>query len=193
MLLAENILNDPKCLRWFRVCMLLEFCGKQILKDIFHIDLRAPEKCPEKLYKFLSSYKCQLQFLNSEEHKKVYPLNENTDEEKFDVPLYAKIINAILGAHLVGTDEYCKQKRKQMEKDKNFTNWLRHWRNELFHKGDKHLSELEFMETWKEVSEEFLKYNVDEALVKDLKNCNIFSDAKYQKIAFFLLSQGRNV
>ena len=33
----------------------------------------------------------------------------------------------------------------------------------LFHKGDKHLSDLEFMETWQEVSKEFLKYHVDDA------------------------------
>ena len=100
MLSAENILKDPKCLRWFCACLQLEFCGKQILKVMFHIDLRASDKYPEEFYNFLSSYKRQLKFPNSEEHEKVYPQNGNTDEEKFDVPLYTKITNAILGTHL---------------------------------------------------------------------------------------------
>ena len=87
---------------------------------MFHIDLRASEKYPEEFYNFLSSYKRQLKFPNSEEHEKVYPQNGNTDEEKFDVPLYTKITNAILGTHL--RTACCKQKQEQMEKDKKFAN-----------------------------------------------------------------------
>ena len=112
---------------------------------MFHIDLRASEKYPEEFYNFLSSYKRQLKFPNSEEYEKVYPQNGNTDEEKFDVSLYTKITNAILDTHL--RTACCKQKQEQMEKDKKFANCARCWRNMLFHKGDKDIFQIQSL--WK--------------------------------------------
>ena len=187
---AKDILNDPERLRWCRLYMLLDYFGKQILKDIFHVKIRAPDNGTKGLYDFLSDFKCRLQFLKSEEAEKVYPQNKKTDEENFDISLFAKVIIAILG-YYHGSNQFCEQKQKQIEKDIDFTKWLRNRRNWLSHKGDKRLSELEFKKAWQEVSKVFGDYGVDGGSFKDLENGDIFSNVKYWEKSLFNLSQGR--
>ena len=187
---AKDILNDPERLSWCRLYMLLEFFGKQILKDIFHVNICAPENGTKSLYDFLSDFKCELQSLNSEEFKKVYPQNKKTDEEKFDISLFTKVIIAILNGYH-GSNNFCERKQKEIEKDRNFIHWLRNQRNWLSHRGDKRFSKLEFKEVWQEVSKVFRDYGVDEASVKDLENPDIFANVKCWEDILFNLSQGR--
>lgn len=190
MTLAKDILNNPERLRWCRLYMLLDFFGKKILKDIFHVNIGAPDNGTKGLYNFLSDFKCELQSLNSEECKKIYPQNKKTDEENFDISLFTKVIIAILNCYH-GSNHFCEQKQKEIEKDKNFTHWLRNQRNWLSHRGDKRLSELEFKKAWQEVSKVFRDYGVDEASVKDLENYDIVANVRYWEDILFNLSQGR--
>ena len=188
----KNILNNLGYLRWYRFTILLDCYGKQILKQIFHTDMRAPKNGTEELYNFLLHFKPQLQNrIFQLEYEKIYPPNRITDEEKFDISLFGRIIIAILEFYKEN-NQFPRQKLNQIEKDKKFVYSLMKWRNWLCHEGNKCLSESTFEEKWQEAVVSFQCYRVvDMASVNDLKNCDVFSNTKYQDRASLLLQQGR--
>ena len=191
MLSENDILNHPGRLRWYRFSILLDIFGKQILAQIFHKTLLAPDNCTKALYRFLSEFKKQFKKkLFKDELPKVFPPSEITDEGKFDISLFAKIINTILNEY--ETDNiFSQHDPKDIKKAKDCISAIKTWRNLLCHE-EKVLSELSFEESWREAEDYCQSYGVDIASASHIKTGNIFSDVneKIQERACSLL-QGR--
>ena len=184
---SENdILNYPGRLRWYRFSILLDIFGKPILAQIFHKTLLAPDNCTKELYSFLLEFKKKLN-LFKDEHPKVFPPNEITDEEKFDISLFGKIINTIWNKYET-EKKFSQQDPKDIKKAKDCIASIKKWRNLLCHE-EKVLSELSFEEFWQEAEDYFQNYGVDMASASHIKTGNIFSDEneKVQESARLLL------
>ena len=99
------------------------------------------------------------------------PSNGITDESKFALTLYAKLLEVLF-----------KAKYRPM-----FTN-LRKCRNDLFHMGNKEMSELDFEIKWNDTCKMLKSHGFTES-VKDLKNGNLPAEEELRKIVADFESQ----
>ena len=188
----ENNLMNPGRLRWCRCRILLCHCGMEILKHIFHSDekIQAPQD-GQKLYNFLTCYQNQFfEIKDGHELEKLFPQSGITNEEKFDISLYGKVIIAILN-YFCNNRQLSQKQLSEIKKDINVTKWLMKKRNELAHNTRLSLSSREFEEMWKEAFSFFQGYGFDMTSFRDLKDDDIFVIEKYKDIALHFLSQGR--
>lgn len=193
---AKDISINPGHVRWFRLEILLEYYGKEVLKKIFHRNIRAPDNGTKDLYDFLLKFKNTLQ-IYPEERIKLFPPSGITYEEEFDISLFGRIIRTILCIYCKNkNNDFSQQDLIHVKKDINFTNMIMNWRNTLYHEGDKDITEIKFEEWWYKILSRLSSQTycpVDMASVSDLKDGDIFSNNKYQGRAQFLLCQGRVV
>ena len=100
------------------------------------------------------------------------PSNGITDESKFDVTLYTSLIDVMF-----------KPKYNRLIKD------LRNNRNHIYHMANKDISESDFEKEWNSACAMLQGHGFAE-MVEDLKNCNLFTIKKLQKILDSIPSEG---
>ena len=145
---AKDISINPGHVRWFRLEILLDHYGKEILKKIFHRNIRAPDNGIKDLYNFLLKFENTLQ-IYPEEYIKLFPTSGITYEEEFDISLFGRIIRTILCIYRKNkNNDFSQQDLIHIKKDINFTNMIMNWRNMLYHEGDKDITEIKFEEWW---------------------------------------------
>ena len=93
------------------------------------------------------------------------PSTGKTDQSKFDVTLFTSIIDVKYG-----------------NKYRLLVNDLKKARNELFHEGDKSISDFHFNQLWNDTSQMLVKHGFDPILVDDLKEFNRVSLQKFSDI-----------
>ena len=148
--------------KWLRVVGLVHFAGKKICHDLLHTKEGLPTD-GEDLYIYLSFHK---QYINPEKFQSelLYPPNEITDESKFDITLYTRVIHGLYGT-----------KYKRLLDD------LRNLRNTEFHKGNIDLTEAEFKELWEKASNILESHDFDMNLVTELRDCGFSQLHKYSE------------
>ena len=170
--------------RWYRVHTLLDYYGRPILIDVLYSKLKAP-KSGKQMFMVLKQFQSKL--TDPKDRKILYPENEMTDVGNFDIPLLVKVINAILESR--DYSQTSKDVKNQIARFKFLANKLTHYRNLLYHKPSKDLSESRFDEIWGELCD-LLKTRVNMVEMNELKTCDIFSNSKYQDTVIFVCYQG---
>ena len=145
---------------WLRLVTLIDYAGVHLCRDVLH----AREGLPtdgKKLYQRLREY--DIQGLRRTQREVIFPKNENTDEDKFDITLYAYLIQKMFSSRY-----------------NDLIMTLRDIRNDLCHMANKKISESNFRLRWDRICAELqrLGFNkpVDELKtgslpsIKTLKN-----------------------
>ena len=158
--------DDSTCQRyekWLRVVTLVHFGCKKICFDLLHIEERLPTD-GEELYIYLAFHKQSINPQHFQEHVLFPPDKITTDESKFDVALYTRIIQGLFGT-----------KYNMLLDD------LRKLRNKEFHRGNIQLTKEEFIELWRETSSILESHGFDMDLVDGLKDCEFSQLHKYSE------------
>ena len=147
---------------WLRLVTLIDRAGNKIWYDILHIKegLRTDGNL---LYNFLKNDK---QHINPTRGQLVilYPQNQITDESKFDLTLYTRIIHGLYGYRY-----------------KEFFDDIRDLRNTEFHRGRTKISDAEFQNLWSRASSLLRKHNFDMSSIAGLKYCKFSRPQQYGK------------
>ena len=114
---------------WLRLVTLIDHAGKKICYDIFHIKEGLPTD-GNLLYNFLKNNKQQMNQTRSQ-LVILYPQNQITDESKFDLTLYTRIIYGLYGRRYT-----------------DFLDDIRDLRNTEFLRGRSKISDAEFQNLW---------------------------------------------
>ena len=147
---------------WLRLMTLIDHAGKKICYDILHIKERLPTD-GKSLYNILENF---IQYINPtrDQYFILCPQNQITDESRFDLTLYTRIIH--------GLYRY---------KYKEFLDDIRNLRNTEFHRGRTKISEIEFQNLWCRASTVFKKHNFDMVSVAGLRDCEFSRPQEYGK------------
>ena len=145
--------------KWLRLVTLTDYGGTQLCKEVLHIKECFPYDGAQ-LYQKLEFYKDKMQYKDQKEI--ICPSNRITNESKFDISLYTKLIEVIF-----------KSKYKTMISE------LRKKRNHLHHMAVKDICDSEFETEWSSICDMLQKYGFTEN-VKDLKNDNLLANEKLQ-------------
>ena len=147
--------------RWFRLVSLIDYAGRQLCKEVLHST--EGYSCDGRtLYVELEPYKEKMQY--QDQKLILCPSNGITDESKFDLTLYTKLLEVLF-----------KPKYASMIRD------LRKYRNKLFHMGNKHMSELDFEFRWSDTCKMLRSHGFTES-VNDLKNGSLPAEEELRKI-----------
>ena len=160
--------NYQRSERWFRLVSLIDYAGRQLCKEVLY-SKESFSRDGRQLYVELEPYKEKMQY--REQKLILCPSNGITDESKFALTLYAKLLEVLF-----------KAKYRPM-----FTN-LRKCRDDLFHMGNKEMSELDFEIKWNDTCKMLKSHGVTES-VKDLKNGNLPAEEELRKIVADFESQ----
>ena len=155
--------------KWLRLVTLNNYAGTILCKDVLHTKEGLPVDGAQ-LYQKLLVYKDQMKFNDQKEI--LCPSNGITDESKFDVTLYTSLIDVMF-----------KSKYNRLIKD------LRNNRNHIYHMANKDISESDFEKEWNNACAMLQGHGFAE-MVKDLKNCNLFTIRKLEKILDSIPSEG---
>ena len=153
--------NYQRSERWFRLVSLIDYAGRQLCTEVLH-SKEGLSRDGRKLYVELKCYKDKMQF--SKQKEILCPSNGITDENKFDLTLYTKLLEVL-----------SKAKYGSMVKN------LRKYRNDLIHMGDKCMPELDFENKWNDTCN-MLRAHGFTASVNDLKNGNLPTEEKLREI-----------
>lgn len=145
---------------WIRVVVMIDYAGKQLCSEILHKNYDLPTD-GGKLYYRLERYKNKMQYKIHQEI--LCPLNKVIDEKKFDLLIYAIVIDSVSGG-----------------KYKELLDPLGDIRNKIFHMEDKAISIAEFETLWEEAGAELLKHGFDVNSLNFLKTCNLYSSEEWQ-------------
>lgn len=116
--------------KWLRLVTLIEYGGTVLCKKILHRTEGLPNDGAQLFYQLLPYKKC-MQF--DDQKQILCPLNKITDESKFDITLYTRLIEKMfVGRHNL------------LIKD------LRKTRNDLHHLANKDISDSDFEKTMEE-------------------------------------------
>ena len=118
--------------KWLRLVTLIDFAGAKLCNHVLHTKEGLPSDCKE-LYQWLKKYQNDM---DNYQKKVLCPSNRETDESKFDIWPYGKLIKAIFN------DKY-----GAVAGD------LRIARNDLHHTIVKDLSKLDFEKNLKSICE----------------------------------------
>ena len=154
--------------KWLRLITLIDYAGLKLCKDVLHKAEGLPDDGAQ-LFCRLKDYKNKMQYRSQKEI--LCPPNGITDESKFDITLYTKLIDVMF-----------KPKYDLLIKD------LRDNRNDLCHMANKDISESEFEKRWKHLCEMLKRHDFTEK-VEDLENSNLLAVTKLGKILDFIISQ----
>ena len=140
---------------WLRLVVLVDYAGRQICRHVvFH-----REKLPSDGKKLCVKLKplVSKRHYHQDQRELLCPSSGKADHNKFDLTLWTGIIQDLFG------DKY-----------KSFRDDLRKARNNLFHLGNKELSDHEFKQLWESNIQMLDHYGFNTKLVGDLETCNIF-------------------
>ena len=155
--------------KWLRLVTLNNYAGTILCKDVLHTKEGLPVDGAQ-LYQKLLVYKDQMKF--NDQKDILCPSNGITDESKFDVTLYTSLIDGMF-----------KSKYNRLIKD------LRNNRNHIYHMANKDISESDFEKEWNNACAMLQGHGFAE-MVEDLKNCNLFTIRKLEKILDSIPSEG---
>ena len=154
--------------KWLRLVTLIDYAGLKLCKDVLHKKEGLPDDGAQ-LFQKLKPYENKMQYKSQKEI--LCPSNGITDESKFDITLYTKLIEVMF-----------KPKYNLLIQS------LRDNRNDLCHMANKDISESEFEKKWKHLCEMLKKHDFTEN-VEDLKNSNLLAVKKIEKILDSIISQ----
>ena len=170
MTTASN--NIPKKYeKWLRVAILIDYGGTCLCHDVLHKKENLPTG-GQKLYKELEPLKRKICRFKDQEDV-LCPKNGITDENEFDLTLYANIIY-----------------NKFPKKYDSLVADLRNSRNREFHRGNKNLTDKEFDQLWNDTKQMLHNHGFDLQLVVDLKTCALSSSQQFNDITAKIV-QGR--
>ena len=154
--------------KWLRLVTLIDYAGRQLCQEVLHKQEGLP--CDgAQLYSKLEPYKGKMQY---EDQKKILcPSNGITDESKFDLTLYTKLISVMY-----------KPTYDSLIQD------LRDYRNHLYHMGNKDMSESTFDHEWKSAYNMLQVHNFTETM-DDLKKGHLPPTKELRKIEDSLKGQ----
>ena len=153
--------NYQRSEKWFRLVSLIDYAGRQLCKEVLHST--EGYSCDGRtLYVELEPYKEKMQY--QDQKLILCPSNGITDESKFDLTLYTKLLEVLF-----------KPKYASMIRD------LRKYRNKLFHMGNKQMSELDFEFRWSDTCKMLRSHGFTES-VNDLKNGSLPAEEELRKI-----------
>ena len=161
MATAEDISQEYE--NWLRLTTLVDFAGRTLCRDVLFNKETLP-KDEVELCKELEPLKSKICRYPDQE-KTLCPPSGKTDYSKFDVTLFTSIISVKYG-----------NKHKPLVDD------LRKARNDLFHKGDKSLSDSDFNQLWTDTSQMLVGHGFDPTLVDAVKECDCSSLQKFKGI-----------
>ena len=159
------LLDNSVCKRyekWLRLVGLVHFGCKKICYDLLHTKEGLPTDGGD-LYIYLSFHKQNIK-PEKFQWELLYPPNEITDESKFDITLYTRVIHGLYGT-----------KYERLLYD------LRKLRNTEFHRGKIQLREAEFKELWEKASNILKSHDFDMNLVAGLRDCEFSQVQKYSE------------
>ena len=157
--------------RWLRVMILIDYGGRQVCQNILFNQEELPMDGVG-----LQNELLHLRNLNKNQREKVFPSNgEPPDYKTFDVTLLTDIIRAKFGARY-----------------RSVVHDLKHWRNEIFHRGNKGLSIDEFRQLWRNISDMLQHHGFDLGSIKfkpirDLEVYDIILHQDYRHIIEFIV------
>ena len=161
MATAKDISQEYE--NWLRLTTLVDFAGRSLCRNV----LFKLEKLPEdevQLFKVLEPIKSKI--CHFQEQKEILcPSAGKTDHSKFDVTLFTSILKVKYG-----------------NKHKILVDDLRKARNQLFHKGNKSISDFRFNQLWKDISQMLVKHGFDPTLVDELEKYDRVSLQKFSDI-----------
>ena len=161
MAAAEDISEEYE--NWLRLTTLVDFAGRTLCRDVLFNKENLPENEVE-LFKELEPLKSKI--CRYPDQKEILcPPTGKTDHSNFDVTLFTSIISVKYG-----------------NKYKPLVDNLRKARNDLFHKGNKSLSENDFNQLWNDTSQMLVGHGFDPKLVNAVKECDRFSLKKLKGI-----------
>ena len=146
---------------WLRLVVLIDYGGTKLCKEVLHTKEGLPED-GSQLYHKLLPYKDKMQYLDQKEI--VSPQSGITDEGKFDITLYTKLIEKMF-----------KGRHQDLIKD------LRKNRNDLHHMASKDISNSDFEKRWKSACDMLHRHGFTKK-VDDLKTGNLLTIEKLEKI-----------
>ena len=147
--------------RWLRLVSLIDYAGRELCAEVLHSTEGFPRD-GRQLYGKLKSYKGKIQYKDQKEI--LCPSNGITDESKFDLTLYTNLLQVLF------KDKY-----------NSMMNNLRKYRNELFHMGEKCMSESDFENKWNDTCNMLRAHGFTKS-VKNLKNGNLPAEEELKKI-----------
>ena len=150
--------NHENCLR---LVVLIDYGGLKLCKEVLHTKEGLPED-GSQLYHELLPYKDKMQYPDQKEI--LCPQSGITDESKFDITLYTKLIEKVF-----------KARHRDLIKD------LRQNRNNLHHMANKDISDPVFEKRWKSACDMLQRHGFTEA-VDDLKTGSLLTIEKLEKI-----------
>ena len=153
---------------WLRLVVLIDYGGLKLCKEVLHTKEGFPED-GSQLYDELLPYKDKMQFPDQKEI--LCPQSGVTDESKFDITLYTKLIEKMF-----------KGRYQDLIKD------LRQNRNNLYHMANKDISDPVFEKRWKSACDMLQRHGFTEA-VDDLKTGSLLTIEKLEKILKSIPSQ----
>ena len=153
---------------WLRLVVLIDYGGLKLCKEVLHTKEGFPED-GSQLYDELLPYKDKMQYPDQKEI--LCPQSGITDESKFDITLYTKLIEKVF-----------KARHRDLIKD------LRQNRNNLYHMANKDISDPVFEKRWKSACDMLQRHGFTEA-VDDLKTGSLLTIEKLEKILKSIPSQ----
>ena len=133
---------------WLRLVVLLDYAGLKLCKEVLHAKEGLPED-GSQLYQHVLPFKKSMQFKDMQEI--LCPPSKVTDESKFDLLLYMRLINVMF-----------RGKYTLLIRD------LRRNRHELIHLRDKSISDLDFKRRWNSVCDMLQRHGFVETF-EDIK------------------------
>lgn len=158
--------NREKYEYWLRVVASIDHAGKKLCSDILHVNGRLP-KDGKELYDQLEKYQKNFQYKIHEEI--LSPSDKFINEKKFDLLIYAIVIDSIFG------DEY-----------DSLLDDVGDLRNKIFHMEDKKICTTESEEMWGEASDVLCKHGFVTKPDNALKFPNLHSYEEYKGNSDFI-------
>ena len=150
---------------WLRVMVLINYAGKVLFDDILHEKQKVTRKGAE-IYEKLKNYENEMDY---QIHKKILsPSDEIVDESKFDLMVYAAVVNLMFG----NEDEY----------DNLIGDVIDMW-TKIFHMKDVSICTVKFEQLWKDVCEMLTKHGFKKESDDVLRNLS--SNKEYKGILDF--------
>lgn len=167
---SSSVFKDHE--RWLRIATLLDFGGRELCLTVLHkyeglptdgaMLYRELEPAKHKIARF----KHQMEIL--------CPPTGITDVNKFDLTL----LTSIIAQKFPG-------KYDQVVSD------IRNARNREYHRGNKRLDDIEFINLWNDTAHMLERHGFDLQLIGDLKTCDLSIDNKFKDVAMHIFVEGK--
>lgn len=148
--------------KWLLLITLVHEGGTKICHDLLYVT-RKLSYTKKELYAFLKANETRIKADKYQMHI-LYPPDRNTDDSKFDIPLYTKIIEGLYGHH------YSK-----------LVSDLRKLRNSIFHQGNVEFTKKEFDDLWEKASKILESHGFNMNTVHGLKEAKFSQLQEYGK------------